>query len=255
MEIIPLCIEKEITPSDDISSLIIQAQPIRDGDILVVAQKIISKQEKGRLIDLSSVTPSLLAQGIGSQYQKDPRIVELILSESKRIVRMYNGVLIVETKHGFICANAGVDESNIAQGYVTLLPVNSDHSANRIRTQIFEQTNKNVAVIISDTFGRPFRNGQTNHAIGVSGLGPILDYTGCIDSFKRVLRVTAIAIADELSSAAELVMGKSLRCPVAIIRNHSFEFKNDFGNDYSDHDLYHPSINDLIRAEHEDLFR
>ena len=254
MEIIPLCIEKEIKPSDDIPSIIIQTQSIRDGDILVIAQKIISKQE-GRLVDLSTVTPSLLAQGIGSQYQKDPKIVELILSESKRIVRMYNGVLIVETKHGFICANAGIDESNIAQGYATLLPVNSDHSANRIRTRIFERTNKNVAVIISDTFGRPFRNGQTNHAIGISGLGPIWDYTGCIDSFNNVLRVTAIAIADEISSAAELVMGKSLKCPIAVIRNHSFEFKHNSGNNYSDHDLRHTGINELIREEHDDLFR
>lgn len=253
MEVIPLYIEKEITSSDDISSLIVQTQPIRDGDILVVAQKIISKQE-GRLVDLSVVTPSLLAQGIGSQYQKDPKIVELILSESKRIVRMYNGVLIVETKHGFICANAGIDESNVAQGYATLLPVNSDISANRIRTKIFKITNKNVAVIISDTFGRPFRNGQTNHAIGISGLGPILDYAGCTDSFQKILRVTAIAIADELSSAAELVMGKSLKCPVAIIRNHGFEFKNDSGNDLDD-TLHHTYISEMIRTEREDLFR
>ena len=254
MEVIPLHIEEEITPSDDISSLIVQTESIRDGDILVIAQKIISKQE-GRLVDLSTVTPSLLAQGIGSQYQKDPRIVELILSESKRIVRMYNGVLIVETKHGFICANAGIDESNIKQGYATLLPVNSDHSADRIRTKIFKQANKNVAVIVSDTFGRPFRNGQTNHAIGVSGLGPILDYTGCIDSFNRVLRVTAIAVADEISSAAELVMGKSIRCPVAIIRNHSLELKDDLGDSSSVPDQSGTDINELIRAEHEDLFR
>ena len=125
------------------------------------------------MIDLSTVMPSLLAEGIGSQYQKDPKIIELILSESKRIVRMKNGILIVETNQGFICANAGIDESNIQEGYATLLPVNSDTSAQRIRKKIFEKSNKNIAVIISDTFGRPFRMGQTNHAIGVSGLNPI----------------------------------------------------------------------------------
>ena len=120
------------------------------------------------------MTPSLLSQGISSQYQKDSRIVELILSESKRIVRMHNGILVVETNNGFVCANAGIDESNVEDGYATLLPVDSDVSAKRIRDEIFEQTNKKIAVIISDTFGRPFRMGQTNVAIGVSGLNPIL---------------------------------------------------------------------------------
>ena len=195
MQIIPIHVEKEIEPSDDISDIILKSEKLNDGDILVIAQKIISKQE-GRLIDLSTVNPSLLAEGIGSQYQKDPKIIELILSESKRIVRMKNEILIVETNQGFICANAGIDESNIKEGYATLLPVNSDISAQRIRKKILEQSNKNVAVIISDTFGRPFRMGQTNHAIGVSGLNPILDYAGNLDSFNKILRVTEIAIAD-----------------------------------------------------------
>ena len=241
MQIIPIHIEKEIEPSDDISDIILNSEKLNDGDILVIAQKIISKQE-GRLIDLSTVIPSLLAEGISSQYQKDPRIVELILSESKRIVRMKNEILIVETNQGFICANAGIDESNIKEGYATLLPVNSDISAQRIRKKILEQSNKNVAVIISDTFGRPFRMGQTNHAIGVSGLNPILDYAGTLDSFNKILRVTEIAIADELTSASELVMGKSLKCPFAIIRDYSFKVK--------DH-----AIDELIRPEHEDFFR
>ena len=241
MQIIPVQIEKEIEPSDDISSLILKSENLNDGDIVIIAQKIISKQE-GRLIDLSTITPSLLAEGIGSQYQKDPRIIELILSESKRIVRMNNGILIVETNHGFICANAGIDESNIQDGFATLLPVNSDISAQKIRNNILEQSGKNIAVIISDTFGRPFRMGQTNHAIGISGLNPILDYEGTLDSFNKILRVTAIAIADELSGASELVMGKSLKCPVAIIRDYSFKSENQ-------------SIEELIRPEHEDLFR
>jgi coenzyme F420-0:L-glutamate ligase/coenzyme F420-1:gamma-L-glutamate ligase len=213
LQIIPIHLEKEIEPSDDLSDIILNSEKLNDGDILIIAQKIISKQE-GRLIDLSTVTPSLLAEGIGSQYQKDPKIIELILSESKRIVRMKNGILIVETNQGFICANAGIDESNIQEGYATLLPVDSDISAQRIRKKILEQSNKNVAVIISDTL------------IGVSGLNPILDYEGTLDSFNKILRVTAIAIADELTSASELVMGKSLKCPFAIIRDYSFNVED-----------------------------
>lgn len=241
MQIFPIPIEKEITVNDDISKLIINSTDFNDGDVVVVAQKVISKQE-GRIVKLSSITPSLLAEGISSQYEKDPHIIELILSESKRIVRMKSGVLIVETHHGFICANAGIDESNVKEGFATLLPINSDISAQKIRNDILKQTTKNVAVIISDTFGRPFRMGQTNHAIGISGMIPILDYSGTLDSFDRILRVTEIAIADEIASAAELVMGKTLKCPVAIIRNYSFDQK--------DH-----SIDKLIRLESEDLFR
>jgi len=135
LQIIPLHIEKEIEPSDDISELILKSSELCDGDILVVAQKIISKQE-GQIVDLSTVKPSLLSEGIGSQYQKDPRIIELILSETKRIVRMKNGIIIVETNNGVICANAGVDESNVKEGYATLLPINSDISAQAIRNKI-----------------------------------------------------------------------------------------------------------------------
>ena len=200
MQIIPIPIEKEITVDDDLSELILASGNVMDGDVLVIAQKIISKQE-GRIVELSSISPSLLAEGISSQYDKDPNIIELVLSESKRIVRMKNGIIIVETHGGFICANAGIDESNVVDGFATLLPLNSDTSAQIIRTNIFKKTGKNVAIIISDTFGRPFRMGQTNCAIGISGLNPILDYAGTLDSFKRILRVTAIAIADELSSS------------------------------------------------------
>ena len=241
MQIIPIPIEKEITEDDDLSELILTSGDILDGDVLVIAQKIISKQE-GRMIKLSTVSPSLLAQGISSQYNKDPALVELILSESKRIVRLKNGLIIVETNSGFICANAGIDESNVLDGFATLLPLNSDKSAEVIRTNILNKTGKNVAVIISDTFGRPFRMGQTNCAIGISGLNPILDYAGTLDSFKRILRITAIAVADELSSATELVMGKTKKCPVAIVRNYSFNVGSN-------------TIQDLIRPENEDLFK
>ena len=241
MQILPVHIEKEITPDDNLSKIIINSADIDDGDILVIAQKVISKQE-GRIVDLSSVKTSLLSEGISSQYNKDPRIVELILSESKRIVRMKSGLIIVETNHGFICANAGIDESNVADGFATLLPLNSDKSAKLIRNKILDETGKNIAIIIADTFGRPFRMGQTNCAIGISGLNPILDYSGTLDSFDRILRVTAIAIADELSAAAELVMEKTKKSPVVIIRNYSY-------------DLMDKSIDDLIRPENEDLFK
>lgn len=241
MQITPVHIEKEIDSSDNISKLISQSAKLNDGDILVIAQKIISKQE-GRVVALSTVTPSLLAQGIGSQYHKDPRVVELILSESKRIVRMKNEIIIVQTHTGFICANAGIDESNVKDGYATLLPVDSDLSAQKIRDDIKNNVSKDVAVVVSDTFGRPFRMGQTNCAIGISGLNPILDYAGTLDSFGRILRVTEIAIADEFSAAAELVMGKTLNCPVVIIRDYLFEFGNY-------------SVSSLIRSEDHDLFK
>ena len=241
MQITPVHIEKEIDSSDNISKLISQSAKLNDGDILVIAQKIISKQE-GRVVALSTVTPSLLAQGIGSQYHKDPRVVELILSESKRIVRMKNEIIIVQTHTGFICANAGIDESNVKDGYATLLPADSDLSAQKIRDDIKNNFSKDVAVVVSDTFGRPFRMGQTNCAIGISGLNPILDYAGTLDSFGRILRVTEIAIADEFSAAAELVMGKTLNCPVVIIRDYLFEFGNY-------------SVSSLIRSEDHDLFK
>ncbi len=166
----------------------------------------------------------------------------MILSESKKIVRMENGIIIVETKNGFICANAGIDESNVKNGFATLLPKNSDISAEKICKQIRKTCGKKVGVLISDTFGRPFRMGQTNCAIGVFGLNPILDYEGTLDNFGNVLRVTAIAIADEICATAELVMKKTAKCPVVIIRDYEFKKEN-------------ASINQLIRPEQEDLFR
>ena len=240
MEIIPIHIEKEIEPSDDLSEIISQNTTLDDGDIVVIAQKIISKQED-RSVNLSSVSPSLLAEGIASHYHKDSRIVELILSETKRIVRMKNEIIIVQTNSGFICANAGVDESNVKDGYATLLPIDSDISAQSIRQKIKKNIDKNVAVIISDTFGRPFRMGQTNCAIGISGLNPLLDYAGTKDSFGKILRVTEIAIADEFSAAAELVMGKTMKCPVVVIRDYTF-------------DVEEIGVDKLIRND-RDLFR
>lgn len=241
LQLIPIYFSKEIEPGDDLFAIMTNSVEIQENDILVIAQKIISKQE-GRVVDLLSITPSLLAQGISSQYQKNPRIVELILSESKKIVRMTNGIIIVETKNGFVCANAGIDESNVKKGYATLLPIDSDLSAKNLRNEILKKTGKNISVIISDTFGRPFRMGQTNCAIGIAGMKPILDYAGTSDNFGNILRVTAIAIADEICGAAELVMGKTTKCPAVIVRNYEYQ-KNS------------SSISELIRVEDEDLFR
>ena len=244
IQIIPVQISKDIQEQDDIVDLILSSASkpeIQDGDILVITQKIISKQE-GSIVNLSQVKPSLLATGIASEYEKDSRIVQLILDQTKRIVRMNNGVIIVETPQGLVCANAGVDESNVKDGYVTLLPKNADESAKKLQQEIQKKTGKNAAVIISDTFGRPFREGQTNCAIGVSGISSIIDYVGTKDAFGKTLHVTAIAIADEICSATELVMGKALQTPIAIVRNYKLNNSNG-------------SVKDLIRKRSTDLFR
>ena len=241
LEIIPIKIQEEIANGVNLVDLILESSEINDGDILVFSQKIISKNE-GRILSLSSVNPSLLANGIASSYGKDPRLVELILSESKRIVRMENGIIIVETNHGFVCANAGIDESNVQDGYATLLPDDPDRSANLLKDRIEKKTGKNTAVIISDTFGRPFRLGQTNTAIGIAGIEPVLDYDGKPDTFGKIMQVTAIAIVDEICSATELVMGKVEKCPIAIVRNYNFNFSD-------------VKIQKLLRSKHDDLFR
>ena len=241
LQIIPIKTQKEIGIDGNLVDLILESSEINDGDILVFSQKIVSKSE-GRILSLSSVNPSLLANGIASSYGKDPRLVELILSESKRIVRMENGIIIVETKHGFVCANAGIDESNVQDGYAALLPEDPDKSASLLKERIEQKTGKNTAVIISDTFGRPFRLGQTDVAIGIAGIEPILDYIGKPDTFGKVMQVTAIAIADEICSATELVMGKVRKCPIAIVRNYNFNFSN-------------AKIQKLLRSRHDDLFR
>jgi len=241
LQIIPIKTQKEIGLDANLVDLILESSEINDGDILVFSQKIVSKNE-GRMLSLSSVNPSLLANGIASSYGKDPRLIELILSESERIVRMENGIIIVKTKHGFVCANAGIDESNVQDGYATLLPKDPDKSASLLKERIEQKTGKNIAVIISDTFGRPFRLGQTNVAIGIAGLEPVLDYNGKPDTFGKIMQVTAIAIADEICSASELVMGKVEKCPIAIVRNYNFNLSD-------------AKIQKLLRSEHDDLFR
>lgn len=218
MEVIPVFVDAEITAGGNLGELIARSVDICDGDVVVVAQKAASKQE-GRIVRLSDVKPSMLAEGIASQYHKDPRIVELILAESSGIVRMRDGIIIVRTHSGLVCANAGIDESNVRQGHATLLPVDPDESARRLQSEIrAASSSKRVCVILSDTFGRPLRMGQTDCAIGVAGLLPLTGYAGRRDTFGRALRVTEIATADEIAAAAELVMQKTARCPAAIVR-------------------------------------
>ncbi|HEX9844865.1 MAG TPA: coenzyme F420-0:L-glutamate ligase [Candidatus Nitrosotenuis sp.] len=242
VEIIPVVLKKEIQKGDDIVQLFLSNfKDLSDGDIVVVAQKIVSKQE-GRVVDLAGVIPSLLAVGIAAEYEKDPKLIEVILSESKRIVRMHNGIIITETKHGFVCANAGVDESNLPLGFASTLPENPDKAASEFQQKVASKTHKKIAVLIADTFGRTFREGQTNCAIGIAGIKGIVDYAGKKDVFNRILRVTAIAHADEICGAAELVMGKTKDCPIAVVRN--FEFESSDGG-----------VNSLIRSKQTDLFR
>lgn len=241
LDVIPVCLDGQVSAGTDLASAITSAIDLHQDDIVVVSQKIISKQE-GCTVRLDSVTPGMLARGIASQYDRDPRIVELVLSESRRIVRMSHGIIIVETHHGFVCANAGIDESNVEEGSATTLPADSDASARKLRRDIMAKSGKPVAVLISDTFGRPFRIGQTDCAIGVAGIDAMCDYKGSHDSMGRVLRVSEIAIADELCAAAELVKAKSAGCPVAVIRNYTFEHKDS-------------SASVMLRLEQDDLFR
>ena len=242
LEVIPIPLEDDVKEGDNLANALISSgQDIRDDVIVVFTEKIFSKQE-GLCVCLERVCPTLLANGIASEYGKDARIMQLILDQSKRLVRMQGGIIVSETIHGLVCANAGVDESNVGEGYATLLPRDADGSAESLRREIKEKTGKNVAVLISDTFGRPFREGQTNVAIGVAGMGPISDYAGTQDNFGRTLRVTAIAVVDELCSAAELVMGKSRRIPIVIIRNYR-------------HEPHSGSVKDILRTRSTDLFR
>lgn len=216
----------EIRPGDDIVREILASADrgpgIGPGDILVVTHKIVSKAE-GRLVDLAGIVPSPFAAAFGQTWGKDPRQVEVVLREARRIVKMANGVLITETKHGLICANSGVDASNVpGDCIVCLLPLDPDASAEHVRRAIAERTGREVAVIISDSFGRAWRNGIVNVAIGVAGMDPFADYRGHNDPHGYPLVASRLAIADELAAAAELVMGKLDARPVAIVRGYAY---------------------------------
>jgi len=247
LSIIPVRGIPDIKKGDDLGKLLVarlkeQGDTFQPGDIIVVAQKIVSKAE-GRVVSLSRIAPSDFAKTIASNVGKDPRQVEVILRETEKMVRMKGGHLITETKQGFICANAGVDQSNVGdRDSVTLLPQDSDASADRIRKTIHEITGRIVPVIVTDTFGRAWRMGHVNFAIGVSGMKPIHDYRGTKDMYRRTLKVTEMAVADELACAAELVMNKADRVPAAIIRG----YKAPKG---------HGRAKDLLRPEEIDLFR
>jgi coenzyme F420-0:L-glutamate ligase/coenzyme F420-1:gamma-L-glutamate ligase len=212
----------EVRPGADLASLIVEAAtrqgtPLLIGDLLVVGQKIVSKAE-GRLLRLDAVTPSQVAQTMAAGLGRDPRLVEIILRESRRVVRMDRGILITETHHGWVCANAGVDQSNVDPDTVALLPEDCDRSARNLRDAIRVGIGVEVAVLIADTFGRPWREGLTNIAVGLAGFVPLRSYLGELDSAGRPLQATIIALADELAGAAEPVMGKLDRVPVAIVR-------------------------------------
>jgi coenzyme F420-0:L-glutamate ligase/coenzyme F420-1:gamma-L-glutamate ligase len=237
----------EVRPGDDLAELILvgcdaSGVTLAEGDVLVVTQKVVSKAE-GRLVDLREIEPSDLASRYADAWGKDPRHIEVVLRESKRIVRMDRGIIISETQHGFVCANAGVDASNVpGEHVVALLPLDPDESATRLRLAIKEETGQDVPVIISDSFGRPWRNGITNVAIGVSGLQPLIDYRGQHDEHGYLLNATIIAVADELASAAELVMGKLDGSPAAVIRGYQF-----FPGDGSAREIVMDPARDMFR--------
>ncbi|MGH2445925.1 MAG: coenzyme F420-0:L-glutamate ligase [Candidatus Limnocylindria bacterium] len=218
----------EVAPGDDVAALIAEAATasdlrLTDADVLVVTQKIVSKAE-GRLVELSSVEPSEFAREWAERWDKDPRQVELVLRESASIVRMGPGGLIISrTRHGLVCANAGVDVSNVGGGEVaSLLPEDPDASARAIRAGVRDRTSAAPAVIISDSFGRPWRNGIVNVAVGSAGIEPLLDLRGEPDAAGRPMRATIIAVADQLASAADLAGGKVEQRPVVVVRGYQW---------------------------------
>lgn len=224
----------EIRPGDQLGEIIADAcaappnGPLEDGDVLVVTQKVVSKAE-GRLVEIDPTDP--LAHKV------------LVEDEAVRVVRRRGDLVITETRHGFICANSGVDLSNVERGYAALLPVDSDRSARRIRDIVRARLGVEVGVIVSDTFGRPWRRGLTDVAIGVAGIAGVVDLRGTDDALGRTMQVTEVAVADELASAAELVMGKSSGIPVAVVRGTDPSWLRD------------SSVAELIRPPAEDLFR
>jgi coenzyme F420-0:L-glutamate ligase/coenzyme F420-1:gamma-L-glutamate ligase len=246
INIIPVSGMPEVVAGSDLGStlaaIIRQSDlDLRDQDVLVIAQKVVSKSED-RIVPLDHVQPSVGAFEWAREFGKDPRVVEVVLRESKRIVRMERGIIISETHHGFVCANAGVDTSNVPDNCVAILPEDPDASAARLRDTLEREFDCRLAVIVSDTFGRPWREGLVNVAIGISGIEPLIDYRGQLDSHGHPLRVTVIAVADELASAAELVMRKSDGVPAVIVRGFPFEPANS-------------RARRLIRDESLDLFR
>ena len=241
----------EVRPGDDLGAFIVNALgrtrgalPLALDDVLVVTQKVVSKAE-GAVVDLTTVTPRREAVAFAEKFDRDPRQVEVVLREARRVVRMANGVLITETHHGFVCANGGIDASNVGPetgSLVTLLPVDPDRSAAAIRASVRARFGVDVPVVMSDSFGRPWRWGIVDIAIGVSGLVPLDDLRGLPDADGRIMHSTVRNVADELASAAELALGKTAGRPVALVRGATFT-----RGEGSIRDVIIPAANDLFR--------
>jgi coenzyme F420-0:L-glutamate ligase/coenzyme F420-1:gamma-L-glutamate ligase len=232
----------EIRPGDDLAAMIAEVASVEDGDVVVVTSKVVSKAE-GRTVELDDIAPSDFATEWADKWDKDARVVELVLRESKRIVRMVGPVLITETHHGYVCANSGVDQSSSgAAGRAVLLPEDPDASARRIRAR-FAELGSDVAVIVSDTFGRPWREGQTDVAIGIAGIAPMHSYIGEVDPHGHEFRVQELCVVDELAGAAELVKGNTSRVPVALVRGCAWDRAEE------------ASMRNVIRDAERDLFR
>ena len=244
ISIFPVVGLPEVTPGMDLARQIVDAlpeNPLQSGDVLVIAQKVISKAEDAR-VNLNTVQPSRFAQNWAREWGRDPRLVEVVLGQTRRIIRMERGLIISETHHGFVCANAGVDLSNTGQEETAiLLPINPDQSAATLRDGLKALTGKKVGVIVSDTFGRPWRSGLTQVALGSAGLSPVMDMREQPDAEGRELHVTMIALADEMACAADLVCGKLNRVPVAVIRGYPISGEG--------------KAEELIRPAEQDLFR
>lgn len=227
LQVMPVPGLPEIAPGADLAAMVVEAAaaagtPLADGDVVVITSKVVSKAE-GRVVELATVEVSPFARRYAETWEKEPAVIELVLREARRVVRQVGPVLITETHHGFVCANSGVDQSSAGgHGLAVLLPEDPDASAARFRRR-FRELGANVAVIISDTFGRPWREGQTDVAIGIAGMHPILSYIGQVDPHGHEFRVQALCQADELAGAAELVKGNLSRVPVAIIRGYHWE--------------------------------
>ena len=246
VQIFPLKDIPRVKPGDKLPKLILESVArsgiaLTDSDVVVVTQKVVSKSE-GRLVNLESVKPGPKALRLAAKLGKDPRTVQMILKESKRVVRQGHGVLIVETKHGFICANAGIDQSNVEEGYLALLPVDPDVSARKLRKALEKATGKRLAIIVTDTFGRPWRNGHVDVAIGSSGIAPLEDLVGTTDPYGHKLRVTQPALVDEVAAASELVMRKHSLTPACVVRGLVYR-------------RGYRGVRTLVRERRADLFR
>jgi coenzyme F420-0:L-glutamate ligase/coenzyme F420-1:gamma-L-glutamate ligase len=237
----------EVRPGDDLAGLIVASlrDPLRNGDVLVIAHKIVSKAE-GRITRLADVAPSAEAVALAERLEKDPRHVQVVLDGTQQVLRAAHGVLICVTHHGFVCANAGVDASNVpGDDTVVMLPVDPDASARAIRSALRERTGAAPAIVITDSFGRAWRHGQVDVTIGCAGLGPLEDWRGRTDSNGRELRATWIAVADELAAAADLARAKDASAPVVVVRGAERHVTAGDG----------PGAQALLRGEAEDLFR